>query len=249
MTVLFSGIGLVAAGFAVIVARQIAGGIVVDQLVDDRKRQAGGAKRPGRSRTSLMTSIATTVIVIGVLFARRRLARLADRLGARRPGASSRRPCATTSPTSTPAWRSSSASTSSPRPTQGLRSFLTTLVVAGMAAFGIHELRKQTAEEFPDAELQRRLRRHPDRVVGAVKGANLGERAAKLRLPKCAGPSADDGEADAEAPDRGAPAERRGRPPAAPRAARPRCARRASSPTRSSPPRSPALLGGDDAAA
>ena len=37
-------------------------------------------------------------------------------------------------------------------PTQNLRSFLTTLVVAGLTAFGIHELRKQTEEEFPDAE-------------------------------------------------------------------------------------------------
>ena len=35
MAVLFCGIGLIAAGFAVIVARQIAGGIVVDQLVTD----------------------------------------------------------------------------------------------------------------------------------------------------------------------------------------------------------------------
>ena len=42
VTVLFSGIGLIAAGFAVIVARHIAGGIVVDQLVNDGKRQAGG---------------------------------------------------------------------------------------------------------------------------------------------------------------------------------------------------------------
>ena len=42
MTVLFCGIGLIAAGFAVIVFREVAGGIVVDQLVERRKRQAGG---------------------------------------------------------------------------------------------------------------------------------------------------------------------------------------------------------------
>ena len=34
MTVLYCGIGLVAAGFAVIVFREIAGGIVVGQLVE-----------------------------------------------------------------------------------------------------------------------------------------------------------------------------------------------------------------------
>ena len=45
VTVLFCGIGLVAAGFAVIVAREVAGGIVVDQLVDERKRQARGRRR------------------------------------------------------------------------------------------------------------------------------------------------------------------------------------------------------------
>ena len=64
--------------------------------------------------------------------------------------------------------------------TQGLRSFLTTLVVAGMAAFGIHELRKQTAEEFPDAQFSDTFGGTRDKVVSAVKGANLGERASKL---------------------------------------------------------------------
>ena len=57
-----------------------------------------------------------------------------------------------------------------------------------MAAFGIHELRNQTEEEFPDAELSDIFGRTRDRVVGAVKDANLGERvgeqASKLRLPE-----------------------------------------------------------------
>ena len=39
-------------------------------------------------------------------------------------------------------------------PTQNLRSFLTTLVIAGLAAFGIHELGKQGGEEFPEADLR-----------------------------------------------------------------------------------------------
>ncbi len=67
VTVLSCGIGLVAAGFAVIVFREIAGGIIVGQLVeeDSVKPAAEAAWSIG---TSLMTSIATTVIVIGVLF-------------------------------------------------------------------------------------------------------------------------------------------------------------------------------------
>ncbi|HET7177889.1 MAG TPA: hypothetical protein VFI63_04290, partial [Solirubrobacterales bacterium] len=67
VTVLFCGIGLVAAGFAVIVARGVVGGILVEELVtkDSVKPAAEATWSIG---TSLMTSIATTVIVIGVLF-------------------------------------------------------------------------------------------------------------------------------------------------------------------------------------
>ena len=57
-----------------------------------------------------------------------------------------------------------------------------------MAAFGIHELRKQTEEEFPDADYGDAFGRTRDKVVSAVKGANIGERvgeqASKLRLPE-----------------------------------------------------------------
>lgn len=67
VTVLFSGIGLIAAGLAVIVARHIAGGIIVDQLVRTQsvKPEAESAWGIG---TSLMVSIATTVILVGALF-------------------------------------------------------------------------------------------------------------------------------------------------------------------------------------
>ena len=79
-------------------------------------------------------------------------------------------------------------------PTQGLRSFVTTLIVAAMAAFGIHELRKQTAEEYPDASYDEIFGRTRDKVVGAVKDANIGERVgeqtSKLRLPEMRRPDA-----------------------------------------------------------
>ena len=104
VTVLFCGIGLIAAGFAVIVAREVAGGIVVGQLVkQDSVKPA--ADRAWSIATSLMTSIATTVIVIGVLFGDRRLARLADRLGESDPALPGARRCASTPPTSTRGWR------------------------------------------------------------------------------------------------------------------------------------------------
>jgi hypothetical protein len=182
VTVLFCGIGLVAAGFAVIVFRQIAGGIVVDQLVTDESVKPA-AEATWSIGTSLMTSIATTVIVFGVFLG------IAGWLGSPTGSARASRRFMT------PALRDYipyvytglaivvgiyflSASV------QNLRSFLTTLVIAGFAAFGIHELRRQSEEEFPDAQFADYFGGTKDRVVGAVKSANIGERASKLRLPE-----------------------------------------------------------------
>ena len=187
VTVLFSGIGLIAAGFAVIVFRHIAGGIVVDQLVVTESAKPAG-EAAWSIATSLMTSIATTVIVVGVLFS------VAGWLGS--PSGSAR----TSRRAIAPVLRDYAAYVYTglaiivcfyflSGPTQGLRTFLTTLVVAGMAAFGIHELRKQTAEEFPDASYGDSFSRTKERVSSAVKGANLGERASKLRLPEMRRPS------------------------------------------------------------
>jgi putative oligomerization/nucleic acid binding protein len=195
VTVLFCGVGLIAAGFAAIVARHIAGGIVVGQLVtEDSVKPA--AEAAWTIATSLITSIATTLIVVGVLFAI--AGWLASPTGAAR---SARRVLA-------PVLRGYAAWVYTglaivvgiyflSAPTQGLRSFLTTLIVAGMAAFGIHELRKQTAEEFPDAHFSDAFGRTRDRVVGAVKEANIPERAAKLRLPEVRRPGS---QGDAGAP-------------------------------------------------
>jgi hypothetical protein len=205
VTVLYSGIGLVAAGFAVIVFREIAGGIVVDQLVKTESAKPAG-EATWSIATSLMTSIATTVIVIGILFAV--AGWLASPTGSAR---STRRVIA-------PTLRHHVAYVYVglglivcfyflSGPTQSLRTFLTTLIVAGMAAFGIHELRRQTAEEYPEAEYDDVFGETRDKVVNAVKDANIGERvgeqASKLRLPERKG----GGEADAsEAPTAVTPA-------------------------------------------
>jgi hypothetical protein len=189
VTVLFCGVGLIAAGFAVIVAREVAGGIVVDQLVVEASVKPASEAAWSIS-TSLMTSIARTVIVVGVLFGI--AGWLASPSGSAR---TSRRALA-------PVLREHSAYVYAAlailvgfyflsAPTQNLRSFLTTLAIAALAAFGIHELRKQAAEEFPDAEYGEVFGRTKDRVVGAVKDANLGERAAKLRLPEMRKPAAE----------------------------------------------------------
>jgi len=182
VTVLFCGVGLVAAGFAVIVAREIAGGVVVGQLVEEESVKPA-AEAAWSIGTSLMTSIATTVIVIGLLFGV--AGWLASPTGSARATRRALAPVLRDYPAYVYALLAVvvgiyflSAST------QNLRSFLTTLAIAGLAAFGIHELRKQSSEEFPDADYGDVVGRTKDKVVGAVKDANLGERASKLRLPE-----------------------------------------------------------------
>jgi Short C-terminal domain len=188
MTVLFCGVGLVAAGFAVIVAREVAGGIVVGQLVSEESVKPA-AEQAWSISTSLMASIATTVIVVGVLFG------IAGWLGSPAGSARSSRRVMAPVLRDYPVYVYAALAVvvciyflSSP--TQNLRSFLTTLVIAALAAFGIHELRRQTDEEFPDIQLDDLFGRTRERVAGAVKSANIGERASKLRLPEVRKPSA-----------------------------------------------------------
>ena len=187
VTVLFCGIGLVAAGFAAIVFRSVAGGIVVDQLVTEESVKPA-AEAAWSIGTSLMVSIATTVIVFGVL------AGVAGWLGS--PTGSARATRRFTAPflrDYVPYVYTGLAILVGiyflSAPTQNLRSFLTTLIVGGFVALGIHELRRQTAEEFPDARIGDYFGGARERVVDAVRSANLGERAAKLRLPEVRRPS------------------------------------------------------------
>jgi Short C-terminal domain len=186
VTVLFCGIGLIAAGFAVIVTREVAGGIIVDQLVKEENIEPA-AEAAWSIGTSLMVSIATTVIVFGVLFV------VAGWLGS--PTGSARASRRFTAPflrdyapyiyTGLAVLVCFWFLTAS---VQNLRSFLTALIVAGFVAFGIHELRRQSEEEFPNATIGDYFGGARDRVVGAVKSANIGERvsegAARLRLPE-----------------------------------------------------------------
>jgi hypothetical protein len=207
VTVLLSGIGLIAAGFAVVVVRHIAGGIVTDQLVKEESVKPA-AEAAWSIGTSLMTSIATTVIVVGILFL------IAGWLASPTSGAR------TTRRYLAPVLRLHSAYVYTALaivvcfyflsgPTHGLRAFLTTLVVAGMAAFGIHELRRMTEEEFPDATYDDVFGRTKDKVVTAVKDANIpekvGEQASKLRLPEMRRPGGDSDAGGAEAPTQAMP--------------------------------------------
>lgn len=209
VTVLFCGVGLIAAGFAVIVAREVAGGIVVGQLVADQSIEPA-AEAAWSISTSLMISIATTVIVVGALLV------LAGWLASPTAAARSARRAMTPALRDYPAYVYSALAILVgfyflTAPTQNLRSFVTTLLVAGMAAFGIRELRKQGCEENPDVSFDDVFGRTRDRMVGAVRNANIGERvgetASKLRLPEVrmpGGERGDGGEGGGERPAAGA---------------------------------------------
>ena len=199
VTVLLSGVGLIAAGFAVVVVRHIAGGVVVDQLVtaESAKPAAEAAWSIG---TSLMTSIAKTVIVVGILFL------AAGWLASPTGGARATRRLLAPTLRIHPAYVYTGLAIVVciyflSGPTQGLRTFLTTLIIAAMAAFGIHELRRQTEEEFPGATYEGTFGGTRDKVVSAVKDSNItekvGEQASKLRLPEVRRPGGDE---DSEAP-------------------------------------------------
>ena len=71
----------------------------------------------------------------------------------------------------------------------GLRTFLTVVVIGIMAAFGLHELSKQTAEEYPGLTFAEILAPTRKKIATAVSDANLGERASKIKLPEVRRPS------------------------------------------------------------
>jgi hypothetical protein len=181
ITVLFSGVALIVAALLVLVLRQVAGGIVVDQLVkQDNIKPA--AEVAWSISTSLMVSVATTIIIVGVFFAA--AGWLSSPTGAAR---GTRRVFAPALDRYLPYCYGGlvlilglyllSASG------VGLRTFLTVVVLGIMAAFGLHELSRQTAEEFPGLTFGEVLAPTRKAFDKAVTDAKLGERASKLKLP------------------------------------------------------------------
>jgi hypothetical protein len=149
MTVLWCGVGLIVAGVAVFALRKVAGNAIVEALVTDEgvKPAADNAWSIG---TSLMTSIATTVIVFGFLFV------LASWLAS--PAASARASRHALAPTlrDRPVLVYGLLVTAALiflalAPEHGLRTLLTVALLTALAAIGLEALRRQAAEEFPDA--------------------------------------------------------------------------------------------------
>lgn len=182
VTVLFSGVALIVAGLLVVILRHVAGGVVVDQLVKQQNVKPA-AEAAWSIGTSLMVSIATTVIVVGAFFAA--AGWLSSPTGSAR---GTRRVLAPALSRYLPYCYGGLAvilgiyllSASG----VGLRSFLTVVVIGIMAALGLHELSRQTAEEFPELTFGDVLAPTRKRIATAVSDANLGERASKIKLPE-----------------------------------------------------------------
>ena len=214
VTVLFSGVGLIVAGLLVLVLRHVAGGVVVDQLVkqENVKPAAEAAWSIG---TSLMVSIATTIIIVGVFFAA--AGWLSSPTGSAR---GARRVFAPALDRYLPYCYGGLAVilgiyllTASG---VGLRTFLTVVVLGVMAAFGLRELSKQTAEEFPGLTFGEVLA--PTRKTDRHRGLRREPRRAGLENQTAGGQTA----------ERDEPAGRAARPgvAGARRRRRPRCGRR-----------------------
>ena len=187
VTVLFSGVALIVAGLLVVVLRHVAGGVVVDQLVKQQNVKPA-AEAAWSIGTSLMVSIATTVIIVGAFFAA--AGWLSSPTGSAR---GTRRVLAPALDRYLPYCYGGLAvilgiyllSASG----VGLRTFLTVVVLGVMAAFGLRELSKQTAEEFPGLTFGEIAAPTRKKIATAVTDANLGERASKLKLPEVRRPN------------------------------------------------------------
>jgi len=181
VTVLASGVALIVAGLLVVVLRHVAGGVVVDQLVKQQSVKPA-AEAAWSIGTSLMVSIATTVIVIGAFFAA--AGWLSSPTGAARgarrvfaPALSRYLPyCYGALVLILGIYLLSASGV-------GLRTFLTVVVIGIMAAFGLRELSKQTAEEFPGLTFADVVAPTRKAIETAARDAKLGERASKIKMP------------------------------------------------------------------
>lgn len=149
VALLLTACGLIAAAFAVLIVRRIAGNLAIDQLVDDPgvKPAAEAAWAIG---TSLLAAIATSVIVFALLLA------LAAWLAAPAPSSQQTRRFLAPGLRDHVAYFYAGLAVITGlylliAPSQSLRSLLTLVVIVALSAFGIRELRRTTNAEFPDA--------------------------------------------------------------------------------------------------
>lgn len=149
VALLLTACGLIAAAFAVLIVRRIAGGLAIDQLVEDPGVKPA-AEAAWSIATSLLAGIAASVIVFALLLA------LASWLAAPAPSSRNVRQFLAPGLRDHAAYFYALLAVLAGlylliTPSQSLRSLLTLVVIVVLAAFGIRELRRTTMSEFPDA--------------------------------------------------------------------------------------------------
>ena len=150
VVVLGYGLGLVAAGLAAIALRGAAKGLVVDELAQTEAARVP-AEHAWEISTSLLHSIATSVIVFGVLFA------IASFLASPANGAVSIRQALAPTFRERPgvAWSAFAAVALIAViiwPPDGTREAVLTLILIALAATGVGALSRRSRHEFPRAK-------------------------------------------------------------------------------------------------
>src|SRR5262249_12539597 len=164
VVVLGYGLGAIAAGLAAIAVRDVASGVIVDQLATTESARVP-AEHAWTIATSLLGSIATSVIVLGVLFT------IASYIASPADGAISFRQAVAPSLRDKPGgvWSifgGIALLTMILWPPPGIRELVVRLIIIGLAGAGLDALSRRTAQEFPKAkrgdwwlEMRQRARR------------------------------------------------------------------------------------------
>jgi hypothetical protein len=149
ITMLGVGIGLILVGVVVLILREVAGNIVVDQLATESAKPAGDAA--WSIGTSLLASIARNIIVFGIFFV------LAAWLASTHRSAAAARRAVTPVLRDYPIWVGALLGLIALiwllSGVDSTRAVLTRLVLIAMAAVGLYELRRSCVAEYPDASL------------------------------------------------------------------------------------------------
>jgi hypothetical protein len=185
--VLGYGLGLIAAGGAAIAVRSILKGPFVDSLAGTQDARVP-AQHAWDIGTSLLQSIATTAIILGVLFV------AAAYLASPHNGAVSIREALTPTLRDRPAlvWSVFAAVALLVViiwPPAGTRQLVFTLLLIAVAGAGVERLRRMTLREFPDAEAgdwvagMRRRARQMRKETGRRMGSAIKELTSDERHP------------------------------------------------------------------
>jgi hypothetical protein len=166
ITVLGVGIALILVGIVVLILREVAGNVLVDQLASESAKPAADAT--WSIGTSLLASIARNVIVYGGFFV------LAAWLASPHRSSVAARRALTPVLRDYPIWVGSVLGVIALiwllSGVDSTRAILTRLVLIAMAAVGIYELRRRSIAEFPDAKIGEMPARVRARVSSIWRG-------------------------------------------------------------------------------